>query len=760
MPLSAEKIPVEPDQGNACAGKASNHFPSRLLHTLFIKIYKMKRIFFLSFSIIIFFNAVAQRDSIVNSRDTVELVPVEVRAVRGGTRAPFAKTTLSKADIDKQNVGQDIPFILNQTPSVIINSDAGNGVGYTGIRIRGSDATRVNVTLNGMPFNDGESGGTFFVDLPDFVSSVNSIQVQRGVGSSSNGSGAFGASIHLSTNDVIKIPYLELANNIGSFQTYRNTLKMGSGLLGQHFTVDARLSNIRSNGYIERAKSHLQSYYFSTAYIADKTTLRLNAFTGKEKTYQAWNGVSESDLKGNRRINYAGTERKGEPYDDETDNYTQNNYQAFFTQKLSPKLVFNTGLFYVKGKGYYNQYKATARYAAYSWVKPVKGSDTIFTSDLVRQLWLNNDFYGDVFSLQYSSNGTQLIGGGSLSKYKGQHFGEVVWAQNGLSGPTRYYDVTAHKHDFNVYTKWTQDLSNSLQSYVDIQYRGVRYKINGFKQNPTLQIEQQYNFFNPKAGLIYHQDMWFAFASFSVANKEPNRDDFEASSHEIPKREKLNDLEIGLENKSKNANGGLNFYYMKYNNQLVLTGKINDVGAYTRTNVKDSYRAGLELQASAIILPWLTASGNVAFSQNRIKNFSEFIDDYDAGNQKMKTYNSGNLAFSPSVVSGATVTFIPIKKLDLSLISKYVSSQYLDNTSNKDRMLNAYFTEDVRASYSFNIKSVKNITITAQVNNLFNALYEPNGYTFSYYSNNRLNTENYYFPMAGINWNFGLQMRF
>jgi iron complex outermembrane receptor protein len=377
-------------------------------------------------------------------------VPVEVRALRANATAPFAKTNISKIEIAKQNTGQDLPFLLNQTPSVIINSDAGNGVGYTGIRIRGSDATRINVTLNGVPFNDAESGGAFFVDLPDFVSSVNSIQVQRGVGTSSNGPGAFGATINLSTNEVSRTRYLELNNTVGSFHTIKNTIKGGSGLIGNHFTADVRLSSITSDGYIDRASSNLQSLYFSTAYLNHKTTVRFNAFVGKEKTYQAWYGISESDLKKSRTTNYAGTERSGEPYDDETDNFIQKNYQLFFTQTFSPKLVFNTGLFYVKGKGYYEQYKGGENYDDYHLMKPVYGQDTISMTDLVRQLWLDNDFYGDIFSLQYNSITTQLTLGGSVSNYKGRHFGEVVWAQNGLGGNTRWYNVDAKKKDYNI----------------------------------------------------------------------------------------------------------------------------------------------------------------------------------------------------------------------------------------------------------------------------------------------------------------------
>ncbi|MBD0280501.1 MAG: TonB-dependent receptor plug domain-containing protein, partial [Flavisolibacter sp.] len=460
--------------------------------------------------------------------DTTALVPVEVRATRAPATAPFSKTNISKAQIEKQNLGQDLPFLLNQTPSVVVNSDAGNGIGYTGIRIRGTDQTRINVTLNGIPFNDPESQGTFFVDLPDFASSVNSIQIQRGVGTSSNGAGAFGATINLSTNEVNKESYAEFNNSYGSFNTWKNTVKAGTGLLGHHFTTDVRLSHISSDGYIDRAATNLKSFYFSTAYLADKSSVRINIFSGKERTYQAWYGVLGSDLKNNRTINYAGTEKPDVPYENETDNYVQTHYQLFFNHQFNPKLVVNTGLFYVQGAGYYEQYKADQKYAKYSIANPVYGKDTTKRSDMIRQLWLDSDFYGDVFSALYSSGRTQLTFGGAVTRYTGAHFGDVIWAKNGLPAPkVRWYDNDAWKGDANVYTKWQQDLTPAFQSFIDLQYRRVDYNINGFRDNPALSVKNNYNFFNPKAGISYHQINWLLYASYSLANKEPNRDDFE-----------------------------------------------------------------------------------------------------------------------------------------------------------------------------------------------------------------------------------------
>ncbi len=695
-----------------------------------------------------------------NKKDTTQLEPVEVKAIRASATAPFAKTNISKKEIEKQNLGQDLPFLLNQTPSVVVNSDAGNGVGYTGIRIRGSDASRINVTLNGIPYNDAESQGTFFVDLPDFASSINSIQIQRGVGTSVNGAGVFGANINISTNEINKLAYAEINNSYGSFNTWKNTIKAGTGLLGNHFTTDVRLSRLSSDGYIDRASSNLQSFYFSTAYLSDKTGLRLNIFSGKEKTYQAWYGVPEADLKTNRRINYAGTDKPGNPYGNETDNYDQDHYQLFFNQNFSKNLVFSNAVFLVKGKGFYEQYKADQKYSKYGLPNRVIGSQTITRSDFIRQLWLHNDYYGDVFSLQYEMDKTQLNFGGSVTKYNGKHFGEIVWAKNGMDNPKhRWYDLPATKNDASFFTKWQQELCTTFDFFADVQYRKVDYKLNGFRDNPTLFINEDYNFLNPKLGATYHQNNWIAYTSFSIANKEPNRDDFEAGLQQQPKSEHLNDLELGIENKNVKRNWSANFYYMRYKDQLVLTGMINDVGAYTRTNIANSYRLGVELQGGIVLNKYLKASGNLAFSKNKIKNFTEFIDDYDNGGQKSNQYKEADIALSPNVVGAATITITPIKDLNIDLLSKYVSKQYLDNTSNDSRKLNAYYTQDLRAIYSFSKNYLKNVDLLFQINNVFNKKYEPNGYTFSYYYNSQLTTENYYFPMAGVNYLVGVNIR-
>jgi iron complex outermembrane receptor protein len=689
------------------------------------------------------------------------LTPVEVKAVRAAERAPVTKTNISKKEIAKENLAQDLPFLLNHTPSVIVNSDAGNGVGYTGIRIRGTDATRINVTLNGIPYNDAEGQGTFFVDLPDFASSVSSIQIQRGVGTSSNGAGLFGATLNFSTNEVNLKPYVEANNSYGSFDTWKNTLKAGTGLIGNHFTADARVSNITSSGYIDRATSKLRSLYFSTAYMDKSNALRFNLFKGYEKTYQAWYGVSEADLyAGNRTINYAGTEKPGEPYDNETDNYWQDHYQLFYTHHFNPRFDLNNTLFFTKGRGYYEEYRANQTYSSYNLPPAIVVGKPVDTADFVRQLWLNNNFYGDIFSLQYHRGKTEFTLGGGYTRYEGNHYGELIWATYGLTGPARWYDLDALKTDFNSYAKLLQKLSSTWNAYIDLQYRLVKYDINGFPDNRDLIIHNNYDFFNPKAGVSYTSNGWNGYLSYSIAHKEPNRDDFEAGKSQQPTPEHLNDVELGIQRAKHDYSWGVMFYYMKYKDQLVLTGKINDVGAYTRTNIPNSYRAGVEMQGSTQPINWFKASANLTLSKNKVKNFTEYIDDYDNGGQKVNEYSSTDIALSPDIVGAASVSFFPVEKIELSLLSKYVGKQYLDNTQNTGRKLDPFYVQDMRAIYTFHKKIIKEANLILQVNNVFNKKYEPSGYTYNYIYAGELVVNNYYFPMAGTNFMFAINLRF
>ena len=692
-------------------------------------------------------------------RINIFMQPVEVRAIRAGEKAPFTKTDLSRKDIEKLNLGQDLPYLLNQTPSVVVNSDAGNGIGYTGIRIRGSDATRINMTINGIPYNDAESQGLFFVNLPDLASSTSNLQIQRGVGTSSNGAGAFGATINFSTNEVNTEPYGEINNSYGSFNTWKHTLKVGSGLINHHFTIDARLSKISSDGYIDRASTNLHSFYLSGAYLNNKSSVRLNILSGKEKTYQAWYGILESDLKEHRTINYAGLEKPGEPYDNETDNYTQDHYQLFLNHQFNSKLAFNTALFLTHGEGYYEQYKAGESFSDYGLPNFVLGTDTIANTDLIRRLWLRNNFYGQVFAVQYKNSNSQLSFGGGWTRYDGNHFGDIIWGQTGIPDNFRWYDLDAKKTDFNIYSKYQVKLFTKMDAFVDLQYRKVVYNIDGFRDNPSLRIHNTYNFFNPKFGLTYSDNSYQLYASYSIGNKEPNRDDFEAGQQQQPKPEQLHDIEMGIEKKTANHGWSSTLFYMRYKNQLVLTGKVNDVGAYTRTNIPQSYRFGIELQGRTRIFDWLHAVANISFSRNRIENFIEYYDDYDNGGQKSISYSSTDISFSPSVVGAGTLSIFPFKNAEISLLSKYVSRQYLDNTSEKKRSLNPYYVQDIKFAYTMKQIVFEEANLVLLLNNVFNKKYEPNGYTFSYQSGGVLSTENYYYPMAGINFMVALNIK-
>lgn len=688
------------------------------------------------------------------------LNPLEVRAVRATDRSPFTKTDITRKQLEKLNLGQDIPFLLNQTPSVVVTSDAGNGVGYTGMRIRGSDATRVNVTLNGIPYNDAESHATYFVDLPDFASSVNSIQVQRGVGTSTNGAGAFGATVNISTNEFRETAYAEANNSYGSFNTWKNTVKVGSGLINDHFTIDARLSRITSDGYIDRATSNMQAFYLSGAYMGKTNSLRLNVFSGKQKTYQAWYGVSQALLPTNRTHNPAGMEKPGEPYDNQTDNYQQDHYQLFYNQAINARWSMNIATYLTLGNGYYEEYKAGEAFADYGLSNPVINGDTIATTDLVRQRWLDNAFYGQVFSVQYKHGADEITLGGNWSVYDGKHFGDVIWAGIGIPKDYRYYDYPAKKTDQNIYAKWLRQLNTGWNVFGDLQYRHVRHTMEGFQGNPDLFVERNFDFINPKAGISYHANGLHGYLSYALAHREPNRDDFEAAQQEQPVPEVLHDVELGLSKTTPAYNWGVTFYYMGYTNQLVLTGKINDVGSYTRTNVPNSYRMGVELQGGAVLSKWLNITANATFSRNKISSFTEYVDDYDTYKQQEFRHSNTDIAFSPAVIAGATVNITPWKNLEFSLLNKYVSRQFMDNTQDEQRMLQGYFTQDARLTFTKANLLFKEWNIIFQVNNLFNALYEPNGYTYPYFYGGELINDNYYYPMAGTNVMVALNIRF
>lgn len=706
------------------------------------------------------------------------LQPIEVRAVRAGSNTPFARTDIDGEALQKQNLGQDLPILLQYTPSAVTTSDAGAGVGYTGLRIRGTDGTRINVTLNGIPVNDAESQGTYFVDLPDLASSANSIQVQRGIGTSTNGAGAFGATMSISTLGQMQEAGATGNFSAGSFNTQKYTVHAGTGMLKGGWQFDVRLSKISSDGYIERSASDLKSAQFTAGWKAsEKTSFHFMLLTGREKTGQAWNGVPQDSLATNRQYNELGMKPDGSYYSNQTDNYQQDYYQLFADHKFGNYITGHIGLFLTRGRGYYEEYKQGAAYADYGlpdFVTP--GNDTISYTDIVRQLWLDNYYYGGVGYLMYERGKTQLTLGGGWNQFTGQNYGNVLWAQNGgVPEHYRWYTHDAQKNDLNVYLKWQQYIGYKLVLYADAQYRTIGYFINGFRNNPTLYPAVTYHFFNPKAGLCYllrnsSRNKEKLYASIAVANHEPNHDDFETATTTLPKPEKLYDAEAGYEiNKSK-WTAGLNLYYMSYKDQLVLTGQINDVGAYTRTNVPNSYRAGAELQAMLKATTWLQISANATYSQNKISESAEYIDKYDEttydylGQDTIKHSNT-DIAFSPAIVAGGGLTFIPFRnmphkpELELSILGKYVGKQYLDNTGNEAATIDPYAVCNVLLHYSMHVKPFKELGLNIALNNIFNHLYESNGYTYSYLVGTERTLVNYYYPQAGFNWLAGITVK-
>ena len=713
------------------------------------------------------FGYVSKEIELQKPRTTVKLLqvntlmmPIEIKAVRAGIDYPFTQTLISRRTLESKNLGQDIPLLLNQVPGTVINADAGNGIGYTGIRIRGTDATRINVTLNGIPYNDAESQGVFFVNLPDLISSTNSIQVQRGVGTSSNGTGAFGATINLLTNDVKPVPYATLSNSTGSFNTWKNTIKAGTGLINNRYSVDMRLSSISSDGYVERAQSNLKSFYVSAASIKEKSSLRMNIFSGKEKTYQSWYGVMEDQLVTNRRYNSAGTEKTDAPYDNETDNYTQTHYQLFFNKKINKNWSINNASYLTKGEGYYEQYKMDQSFDQYGLKDPVINGSILKTTDLIRQLWLDNTLIGNNISIQFKDDKKEIIAGAGMSNYQGNHQGKVIWANTSIPKDHSWYNHDAKKSEQFAFVKWLQQVKGNLFLFGDVQVRNVGYKIDGFRNNPTINIDQKWTFINPKFGLKKKINGYDFYASYALANKEPNRDDFESGVTQIPQNETLHDFETGIEKISEKMKLSLTAYYMRYKNQLVLNGKINDVGAYTRTNIANSYRTGIEMEANFQLAGWLKIDNNVAISSNKIMNYTDFYDDYDTYSQKSTSYKKSDLAYSPNLVIGSSINATIIRNLETKIISKYVGLQFLDNTSRKNRSLDPFFVQDLQLNYQFKMKDFKTIEMILQINNFWNRLYAPNGYTYSYIYNGEVSRNNYYYPMAGLNFMFGLNLNF
>ncbi|WP_370635345.1 TonB-dependent receptor [Pedobacter sp. Leaf170] len=709
---------------------------------------------------------------------------VVVRATRANEKSATTYKNVSKAEIQENNFGQDLPFILQNTPGVVVNSDAGAGVGYTGIRIRGSDNSRINVTVNGIPINDSESQGTFYVNMPDFASSVDNIQIQRGVGTSTNGAGAFGASLNIQTTGSEMEPYAELNNTYGSFDTWKNTVKVGTGLINNRFSFDGRLSRISSDGYVDRGSSLLKSYFLSGAYHGNKDLLRINVFAGAEKTYQSWNGIPESRLNNDvagmqayiarnelnaedaANLLNSGRTYNSFTYNNQTDNYWQNHYQLLYARQLTDKFSFNGALHYTQGEGYYEEYRANNRLSDYGLNPVVIGGTTISRTDLIRRRWLDNDFYGATYSFNYvPQKNLNFTVGGAYNEYKGAHFGQIIWAQYASNGNTdrHYYDNDGFKTDFNIYGKVNYSPVEALSLFADLQYRRVYYDILGTENKLNfLSINDKLNFFNPKIGATYFINTESnLYASFSVANKEPNRDDYtDAAAGTFPKAEQLNDLELGYRFKNSKLNLGANAYGMFYKNQLVVTGKINDTGGNYRQNVDNSYRLGIELDGSYTFNKFFALNANAAFSRNKIKNFIEYYDDYDNGGQVVNNYELTDISYSPAAVLFGEIVYKPIKGFAIALQSKYVSKQYLDNTQNNDRTINGYWVNNARLGYNFKFAGVKNVNLGLLVNNLLNKKYESNGYTYGYLLGGSRTTENFFYPQAGTNFLLNLNVKF
>lgn len=699
-------------------------------------------------------------------RDQNVTEEVNVKATRASANSPTAFTNLSKKDFDKNNTGRGFEYLLDQTPSTVVTSNAGTGVGYTGIRIRGSDPSRINVTLNGIPMNDPEDQGVYFVDLPDLASSVDNIQIQRGVGTSTNGAGAFGASINIQTTTRRDSAYAEYNGSAGSYGTVKHTFNLGTGLLGGHFTFDGRVSNMYSDGYIDRSASKLRSYYFSGAYYGKTTVVRLNVFGGYEQTHQAWNGVPQDSVEsGNRRYNEIGyIEATGKYYPNQTDNYNQKYYQLLFNQQITPELAFSGALHYTRGYGYYEEYQNNAALSDYGVTPVTIGGTTISSTDLVRRLWLDNDFYGATYNFNYKpSNKLDLTLGGAYNEFKNRHFNNIEWTQQStnIQPDYEYSRNNAKKTDFNLFARAEYHLGDVLL-YGDMQVRHISYSFLGFDQNlNNVQQQVALNFYNPKAGVTYQvTDNSNVYASIAVGNHEPNRNDFVNSSPSSrPKAENLKDLEVGYRTQQSNFSAGINGFYMLYKNQLVLTGAKDDVGEAIRTNIKDSYRAGIELNGKVRIAQPLTWAATATFSTNKVKNFSQTL--YDENEKEVKfNYAKTDIAYSPNFVGSSTISYQPIHNTEIAFISKYVSQQYLDNTSSNERALPHYFVNDVRLNYNFNFKGVKNVGIGLLVANVFSAKYQSDGATYPYVDGGKVATYNYWFAQAPINFLASLNVKF
>ena len=689
-----------------------------------------------------------------------DLNEVVVQSIRVKYSSPISHSNISKAELSLRNLGQDLPILLNFLPSIITTSDAGNGVGYTGIRIRGVSPQSTNITINGIPFNDPESHGTYWVNLPDFTSSIESLQVQRGVGTSTNGSGAFGASVNILTDAVSQNAYTEISNSVGSYNTFKHTVKFSTGKINDAFELSGRLSKIDSDGYIERAFSDLKSYFLQGSYVHGNTFIKALTFGGHEKTYQSWFGVTKEQILENRRQNpYT--------YKNEIDNYKQDHYQFHWNEKINDRWSTNIGLNYTYGRGYFEQFRENDLVKTYGGIVEsdvdANGIE-LGTTDLIRRRWLDNNFYFLNASANYKSSKLNMTFSSSYSTYNGDHFGEVIWARKfgkDNSVRDRYYDGNGVKTDFSIFGKASYLLNNNLEFYGDLQVRNVGYKTTGLTSDlVNMIIDKSYKFFNPKFGLSFKLNSnSIIYGSYSRANREPSRSDYESNINIRP--EQLNDFELGWRYMKNGLKFNVNSYYMLYNEQLVLTGALDDVGTPIRTNSGSSYRIGIEADAQLMLSNFFTVNSNMTLSSNKNKQILSLIDG------KIFDFGKTDISFSPEFITSNTIIYIPKDNFRLSLLSKYVGMQYMGNTDSINSKLDSYFVNDISVSYQINTnRFFKSILISGLINNIFDVEYVSNGYYYTYDDTwsipgqvKTLDGAGYY-PQATRNFFFGLTLKF
>lgn len=727
----------------------------------------------------------ARTISMTVSRDTilnVKLVPkavvtndVIISATRAGIRDPLAFTNVSGDILEKRNTGQDLPFLLSLTPSFVETSEAGNGIGYTSLRIRGTDASRINVTIDGIPLNDPESQQVFWVDLPDLASSVDNIQVQRGVGTSSNGAGAFGASINIQTRTIENEPFAEINSSAGSYATFKNSITAGTGLIKGRFAFQMRYSDLKSSGFIERTGSDHNSAFFSGLYRTGKSMLKANIILGKEHTGIGWWGVPKEMLEVNRRYNPAGeyTDDNGitRYYDNESDNYTQNHFQLIYSRKLQENFSFHSAFHYTRGKGYYEEYKEDRSFTDYGLLPLKIGDTTIIETDLIRRKWMSNDFYGLIYSLNFRNEKIETSIGGGMNLYLGDHYGRIIWMQ--YPGTTerdhQWYFNRGEKGEVNIYGKISYSVSDRISVFGDLQYRYIKYNLDGIDDDfKDIGQTHRFNFFNPKAGLFYSiSSKQEAYLSIAVANREPTRTDFKEAAGDAdatPSPEILFDTELGYKLKLDRSIYALNLYWMKYKDQLVPTGELSNVGYSIMTNVNKSFRAGAELTAGFMPAEFLKWDLTLTLSRNKIIDFVEHYIDYNTSDwsseYKNRKLGTVDIAYSPSVIGSSDIAITLLPEIRLHFISKYVGSQYFDNTMNSKRMLDPYFVNNLMIDFEPGIKQLQGAELQILVNNIFNTEYESNAYGGNWFEDGIEKSWSYYFPQAGINFMARLRLMF